>query len=333
MSELTPLVIVSGYLGAGKTTFLREIIPQLVGSTLVPYVILNDFSNAEVDSASLCEVAPQVEALSGGCICCDSSVSLIENLEKIPTDAPTIVFIEANGTSDPYPLIELLSLDVALAARFGPIHQITIVNEARWQKRFFSWDKKIERAQAATASHLMTNRSEKASAKQRQRVLMDLDALNPSAIRTTAQEFIQALLHGTASPGIPKSSGEPIAHAHHHLAVRIDLPPMREDILMRWLRSFPSNVLRIKGLVRLLDDPVDDACFFQRTDDEFEMPYLIKTFMEPGSEPCAIFIGNGLDEAKILRSLDHFSYFPIKDEVPNPFGIPPIQSFLTRRSK
>lgn len=333
MSELTPLIIVSGYLGAGKTTFLREVIPQLVGSSLVPYVILNDFSNAEVDSALLREVAPQVEALSGGCICCDSSKSLIDNLEKIPTDVPAIVFIEANGTSDPYPLIEMLSLDPALAARFGPIEQVTIINQSRWQKRLFPWDKKIERAQAATASYLISNRGEKASAKQSQRVLMDLEALNPLAIRTTAADFIQAVLRRDAGPGIPQHPAEPLTHAHHHLAVRIALPAMREDLLRRWLRSFPAHFLRIKGVVRLLDDPLDDACFFQRTDDEFEVPCLIKTFMPEGAESCAVFIGNGLDEQRILRSLETFSYTSIPAETPSPHGIPSLSQFLAKRCK
>ena len=143
-----PIVIVSGYLGAGKTTFLREIIPQLVDTARPPYVILNDFSNAEVDAALLREVAPDVQAISGDCICCHSSQTLIERLEKIPPELNPIVFIEANGTTDPFPLIELLTLDTALIARFGPVYQITVINESRWQKRLFGWDKKIERAQA-----------------------------------------------------------------------------------------------------------------------------------------------------------------------------------------
>lgn len=66
MSQRIPIVIVSGYLGARKTTFLREIIPQLIGSPPPPYVILNDFSNAEVDSALLRQVAPEVNPISGG---------------------------------------------------------------------------------------------------------------------------------------------------------------------------------------------------------------------------------------------------------------------------
>lgn len=241
MSGRIPIVIVSGYLGAGKTTFLREIIPQLVGSAHPPYVILNDFSNAEVDSALLREVAPDVQAISGGCICCHSPHTLIEQLERIPRELDPIVFIEANGTTDPFPLIELLTLDTALIERFGPIYQLTVINESRWQKRLFGWDQKIERAQAATASHLLTNRREKASLKQQLRVRTDLDSLNPNAIRTTATDFIAEILTISTESTAALNPAAPIDHAHHHLALRLDLPPMREDILVRWLRSFPQR--------------------------------------------------------------------------------------------
>ena len=317
MRELIPIVIVSGYLGAGKTTFLREIIPRLVGSPRPPYVILNDFSNAEVDTALLRQVAPDVSPISGGCICCDSSTSLIKALESISEGLEPIVFIEANGTTDPFPLIELLTLDTALVERFGPVYQITIINESRWQKRLFSWDEKIERAQAATASHLLTNRCEKASIEQQARVKADLYALNPDAVRTTASAFIAELLAISSESTAALNPAEPIGHAHHHLALRLDLPPMREDILVRWLLSFPPEVLRIKGLVRLLDDPTDDACFFQRTDDEWGNPSLIKTFMPEGAEPCAVFIGNGMDEARIQASLTMFLYQSLPAKLPD----------------
>ena len=333
MSDRIPIVIVAGYLGAGKTTFLREIIPQLVGSSLVPFVILNDFAGAEVDAALLRKVAPQVDALSGGCICCDSSISLIENLGKIPTEISAIVFIEANGTTDPFPLIELLTLDTALIKRFGPVYQITVINESRWQKRLFGWDKKIERAQAATASHLLTNRSEKASLKQQLRVKTDLQSSNPHAIRTTAAGFIAEILAISSDSAVALNPAEPIGHAHHHLALRLDLPPMREDILVRWLLSFPPEVLRIKGVTRLIDDPTDDACFFQRTDDEWGNPSIIKTFMPEGAEPCAVFIGNGMNETKIRNSVGNFLYQSV-EAVPSASNeIPSIGNFLANRCK
>ena len=333
MSELIPIVIVSGYLGAGKTTFLREAIPQLIGSPRPPYVILNDFSNAEVDSALLREVAPEVEAISGGCICCHSSHTLIGQLEKIPPELNAIVFIEANGTTDPFPLIELLTLDTALIKRFGPVYQITVINESRWQKRLFGWDKKIERAQAATASHLLTNRSEKASLKQQLRVKTDLQSSNPNAVRTTATGFIAEILAISSDSVAALNPAEPIGHAHHHLALRLDLPPMREDILVRWLLSFPPEVLRIKGVTRLIDDPADDACFFQRTDDEWGNPSIIKTFMPEGAEPCAVFIGNGMNETKIRNSVGNFLYQSVEAVPSASNGIPSIGNFQANRCK
>jgi G3E family GTPase len=323
MVDRLPIVIISGYLGAGKTTFLREIIPQLVGTARPPYVILTDFANAAVDSALLREVAPEVASISGGCICCQSSDNLIEQLEKIPVALQPIIFIEANGTTDPFPLIELLTLGTALVARFGPVYQVTIINASRWQKRLFGWDKKIEKAQAATASHLLTNRSEKASLKQQLRVQTDLHALNPHAVRTTATKLIHEILAISNDSTAPLNPAVPLAHGHHHLALRLDLPPMRENILVRWLLSFPPEVLRIKGVVRLIDDPAHAACFFQRTDDEWGNPSIIKSFMPEGVEPCAVFIGNGMDEAKIRNSLGAFIYQPP----------PAVGHFLTNRCK
>lgn len=301
-------MIIAGYLGAGKTTLLREILPQMLESPRVPHVILNDVANAEVDSALLREVVETVQPISGGCICCDSTASLIGVLEHIPEHPPPMVFLEANGTTDPFPLIEMLTLDPVFAERFGPIYQVTVINESRWQKRLFPWDKRIERAQAATASHLMTNRRETATLKQQLRVKTDLEEINPHALRCTPEDLLREISVLSPDSTARIHPGERIEHGHHHLAVRVMLPAMREETLRSWLKSFPPTVLRIKGLVALLDDPTDDACFFQRTDDEFERPNLIKTRMPEGAESCAVLIGNGLDEARIHRSLETFDY-------------------------
>lgn len=48
-----PLILVVGFLGAGKTTFLRELLPLLEARGLEPFVIINDYANAKVDASSL----------------------------------------------------------------------------------------------------------------------------------------------------------------------------------------------------------------------------------------------------------------------------------------
>ncbi len=108
---------------------------------------------------------------------------------------------------------------------------------------------------------------------------------------------------------------------------------MREDILVRWLRSFPPEVLRIKGVTRLIDDPTAEACFFQRTDDELGNPSIIKTFMPESAEPCAVFIGNGMDQTKIRNSLGTFLYQSSTAVLSDSNGIPSFGNFLANRCK
>jgi G3E family GTPase len=301
-----PIIIVTGFLGAGKTTFLRELLPWFAQSERRPYVILNDFLNAEIDSATLREVAREVHSISAGCVCCESSDALNRTLHAIPDHPPSTVFIEANGTTDPYPLIELISLLPRHHRRFGPILQVNIVNESRWQKRLLPWDRALERAQAATASHILTNRSSSASLRQQLRVRTALAEINPHAQRIhSATEFAKLIPllteHPDSQPRIDTST--PLPHAHHHVATRIELPPMKEETLIRWLKSFPAQVLRIKGAVRLLDDEYE-ACFFQRTDDDREHPSVMKGTMPTTTQPCAVFIGIQLDPVSIEKSLE-----------------------------
>lgn len=48
-----PTVLISGFLGAGKTTFLHRLLPPLAERGLAPYVLINDYRNAEVDASGL----------------------------------------------------------------------------------------------------------------------------------------------------------------------------------------------------------------------------------------------------------------------------------------
>ena len=68
-----PIIVLVGFLGAGKTTVLKHLIvkvfKRIMGSF---FVILNDYENAAIDSQQfLSFLEPnQIQALSGSCICC-----------------------------------------------------------------------------------------------------------------------------------------------------------------------------------------------------------------------------------------------------------------------
>jgi G3E family GTPase len=286
-----PVVIFAGFLGAGKTTFLREILPLLADGPRVPFVILNDFLDAEVDSAAVRELTREVRAIAAGCVCCDAADGLVEALEAIPATRPMVVLIEANGATDPDPLLEMLTTAPSLITRFGPVRQVAVLNEARWQKRWLPWDRKLERSQLRTASHIATNRGHVAPVRQQLRVRADIAALNPRA-RLTTPAMLAAEIATGDSPATARPSGQR-GHAHHHAAARIALTePLREEILLRWLAALPREILRVKGVAKLENGEIRH---FQRTDDPGERPVMMRGSLAEGLEPCAILIGPGVD--------------------------------------
>jgi len=307
-SDRIPILIVAGFLGAGKTSFIRELLPRLADSPRAPYVILNDFLNATIDAFTLKGLGAEVQGLTAGCVCCDDSGSLINAILRVPVSIRPLVIIEANGTTDPYRLIETLTLTGALQDVVGPILQVTIINESRWGKRWLPGDKHTECAQVRTASALLTNRSEAATDKQKQRLRNDLLELNPRAPRLDSDEFIELLLRETAGESLPApDTSDPMPHAHHHVAVHLEPPVMSEERLRRWLVGLPRDILRVKGLSRISET---EMCYFNRTDDPFEAPRIIRVRAQEGMDPAVVFIGPGLNEEFLLKS------FQLKEDAP-----------------
>src|SRR4051812_3662274 len=105
--RMTPLLLVAGFLGAGKTTFLRALLPCLRSRRRQARVLLNDMGDARVDGATLADLTAELVSLNASCVCCESWDDLLSALALTPTGPDQVVIIEANGTTD---IIELLAL-------------------------------------------------------------------------------------------------------------------------------------------------------------------------------------------------------------------------------
>jgi G3E family GTPase len=138
------------------------------------------------------------------------------------------------------------------------------------------------------------------------------------AERTDPREFAAFLRGALWDDSLPRPDRPAGAeHHHHHAAIRLELPPMSESALRQWLLALPREVLRAKGLVELDDGGM---CYFQRTDDEFARPTLLRVETVPDAAPCAVLIGPGLD-AKALGATLPPAYRPLP-----PVRIPNIPS-------
>ena len=94
---MTKVDIVSGFLGAGKTTFIKQLINEVyAGQKLV--LIENEFGEIGIDGGFLKDAGVEITEMNSGCICCTLVGDFSEALKKVMTDLkPDRIIIEPSG--------------------------------------------------------------------------------------------------------------------------------------------------------------------------------------------------------------------------------------------
>ena len=98
-----PAVVVSGFLGSGKTTLVRHLLADAQRSGRRAAVVSNEFGALGIDGALLSRDGDDYVELSGGCVCCRLSDELVETLQMLRERAdPDLVIIETSGVALPF---------------------------------------------------------------------------------------------------------------------------------------------------------------------------------------------------------------------------------------
>jgi G3E family GTPase len=101
MSDTLPVTVVTGFLGAGKTTLVNYWLAEVAQGDIA--VIVNEHADVGIDGELLAARARVVVELSGGCICCTTHAELVNALDTIAkSDAPPKrILIETSGAASP----------------------------------------------------------------------------------------------------------------------------------------------------------------------------------------------------------------------------------------
>lgn len=314
---MNALVLVAGYLGAGKTRTLTALVPRLAARRWQPIVVLSDARNARIDATRFAESAATVYPLASACLCCDGQEDLLEALASLPLTANSIVLVESSGTTDTESMLGVLTVNRQLT-RFSPPMQLTVVDVARWQQRY--WHDAIEQSQLRTASHVMFNWTERAGAERVAAVSAEVVTLASRAQVVDLDSLTDAIIalatHSQSAP--PRRRGLVVrhtaSHAHdaalHHVAsFEVPLPAIvGRAALEALVRDLPDAVLRMKGIAVFDEDP-SCAWVWHRIDRSGEL--FAESIGESDLAPVALCIGGGSISAEICARFAALAYSPL----------------------
>lgn len=192
-----PVTVLTGFLGAGKTTVLNYLVqrPEL-RRTLV---LINEFGEIGLDHLLVAQGRDDVIVeMSSGCLCCTIRGDLVDTLRDAPWRFARggetwfdRVVIETTGLADPAPILHTLMS--ALAPRYrlsGVIATVDAVNGMDTLDRQFESVKQV-----AVADHLLLTKADLVETDAVERIERRLRAFNPSAT-------ITRVLRGVVDPGI-----------------------------------------------------------------------------------------------------------------------------------
>lgn len=210
---MTKIDIISGFLGAGKTTLIKKLLKDGYQHEQV-VLIENEFGEIGIDGGFLKEAGIEIREMDSGCICCslvgDFYTSLKEVIEKY---SPQRIIIEPSGVgklSDVIAAVKKVTDDEIILNSYTTVIDVTKCKS--YLKNFGEFYKN----QLEHAGAIVMSRTDKVSAEKAEKTLELIRTVNNSApVITTPIEQLSGIQILTVMEGV-KSLEEEMKETHHH---------------------------------------------------------------------------------------------------------------------
>jgi cobalamin biosynthesis protein CobW len=335
-----PCSIVTGFLGAGKTTLVRHVLENAGDRRLA--VIVNEFGDVGIDGEILkgCGVesctGERVVELSNGCICCTVADDFVPALEALLAldSPPEHILIETSGLALPKPLVQAFNWP-AIASRVTVDGVIAVVDGAavaagrfaddpdalarqREEDQSLDHDNPLEEVyedQLLCADLILLNKTDIMSADDRDRVSGEIKEAIPRVIKvveTQSGRLDPAVLLGIGAGAETDLAARPSHHdneaEHDHddfetFIVEIPSAESPDDVVDRIARAATAHdILRVKGFADIKGKPM--RLLIQgvgaRLQHQFDRSWRPD---EPRSGRLVVIGQKGLDRETISRSI------------------------------
>ncbi len=254
-----PALVVSGFLGSGKTTLVRHMLEDARRRGERVAVISNEFGELAIDQALIGEGAEAYVELGGGCVCCQLTDELIDTLQMLHERVrPDRVVIETSGIALPYDT-QLNLYREPVSRWIGDDLAIVVVNAEQLLAR-----RDLEGTfedQVTSADLLLLNKIDLVPAAEVEQLVELLRELEPAApvVRATQSAVDPSLLFLPDPDGLRAARREaaaaPKPHGHEEFASEELLVPCGIDPASLVARLEALAALRAKGYVETSEGP------------------------------------------------------------------------------
>jgi G3E family GTPase len=305
-----PVTVVTGFLGSGKTTLVRQFLksPEGRGTAL----IVNEFGSVGIDDVLLRETTDEVTLLGNGCLCCNTRSDLQIALRKLVADRDSgkiphfgRVLIETSGLADLSPILQTFSTDRALGGEFAVEVVLAVVDAVTGLRNLAKASE--ARKQVILADRLSVSKVDLAKSGDKKKLLARLKALNPRAeIDMVLDGRIEPrhLIDSAQDVATAKRSGF-VAEAAHSDGIASfvmrERKPLEWPTFQRAMETLVAlrgpDLLRVKGFLHLAGSK--GPVVYQVVQHLISPPVELASWPDADHSTRLVFITRGIDESQV----------------------------------